>query len=174
MVAWLTAAMVRDKRVLEVGSRDVNGSPRPQLASLQPAAYVGVDLSEGPGVDLICSASELVERLGAASFDVVISTEMLEHCADWQLAVQQMSAVLRPGGWLLVTTRSPGFFRHEHPDDHWRFRIEDFERIFAGWEEPRIESDAQAPGVFFLGRRPPEPAALPALRQIAVGASPPA
>jgi len=41
--------------------------------------------------------------LGAASVDVVISCEVLEHVADEAAALREIHRVLRPGGWLAVT-----------------------------------------------------------------------
>lgn len=108
-------------RVLEVGSMNVNGSVRPHVESLEPREYVGVDIGPGAGVDRVVSAHGLLEAFGAEAFDVVISTEMLEHVQDWRDAVNQMKLVLRPGGLLVITTRRPGFPRHSYPHDHWRF-----------------------------------------------------
>lgn len=44
-------------RVLEVGSHDVYGTIRSCFGSV--GDYVGIDLSPGPGVDLVLSAHEL-------------------------------------------------------------------------------------------------------------------
>ena len=55
---------VRGRRVLEVGSFDVNGSPRALIEILKPSEYRGVDVEMGPGVDEICRAEDLVERFG--------------------------------------------------------------------------------------------------------------
>lgn len=105
----LTVDMIQGRDVLEVGSLDVNGSIRPYVESFNPARYVGVDMRLGPRVDEVVDASSLVQRFGAASFDVVLTTEMLEHVRDWPTVVSNLKRVLRPGGVLLVTTRSIGF-----------------------------------------------------------------
>lgn len=56
----LSREEVLGKRVIEVGSYDVNGS-LPYIAELLgPAAYIGVDVVKGPGVDIVCSAENLV------------------------------------------------------------------------------------------------------------------
>src|ERR1043165_8630284 len=104
----LAAADVEGKRVLEVGSLDVNGSVRGDVMALRPAEYVGVDLRPGPGVDLICDAGDLVARFGDDAFDVVISTELLEHARDWRRIVSNIKRVTRPGGLMIVSTRSYG------------------------------------------------------------------
>jgi SAM-dependent methyltransferase len=111
-------------RVLEVGSLDVNGSVRTDLGPLA-ASYVGIDIRPGPGVDAVLDVGHVLERFGPSAFDLVASTEMLEHCPDWAGAVFQMLSVLGDAGLLLLTTRSPGFPLHDHPGDHWRFTAED-------------------------------------------------
>src|SRR5688572_23760884 len=115
-------------RTLEVGSLDVNGTVRDVLAGAS-AAYHGVDIRPGAGVDEVLDVTRLAERFEPGAFDLVATTEMLEHCPDWQEALFQMLRVLRPGGLLVLTTRSPGFPLHDHPGDHWRFAGEDLRRI---------------------------------------------
>lgn len=145
---------VRGKSVLEVGSCDVNGSPRAVVVPLEPGSYVGVDFQAGPGVDRVVDAGRLVEAFGEGSFDLVISTEMLEHALDWRSAVRSMKRVLKPGGLLVVTARGPGFPYHGYPHDHWRFARVDFEQIFRDFSVLILQSDPEFPGVFFKGRKP--------------------
>lgn len=145
---------IEGRRVLEVGSRIVNGSVRPSLERMNPREYVGVDIEEGPGVDVVLDAVDLEERFGRGSFDVVISTEMLEHAWDWERSVRAMKAVCKPGGLLLITTRSEGFPFHAFPHDHWRYSLEDFEAIFADTEILTLQPDPGAPGVFLKTRVP--------------------
>jgi SAM-dependent methyltransferase len=151
----LTRERVAGRDVLEVGSLDVNGSVRPHAEALGPASYVGVDIAAGPRVDVVLDATELVSRFGRDSFDVVITTEMLEHVRDWRPVIHNLKGVLRPGGYLVVTTRSIGFPYHGYPYDFWRYEPEDMQAIFGDLEIVELERDPDSPGVFMLARRPP-------------------
>jgi len=144
---------VRGKRVIEVGSMNVNGSLRATIEALGPAKYIGVDLGEGPGVDEVCPAEALVARFGEASFDLVVCTEMLEHVREWRVAVTNLKGLVAPGGVLLVTTRSKGFPYHEYPFDYWRFEPDDMRAIFADFAIEVLERDTYMPGVFMKARR---------------------
>jgi hypothetical protein len=149
----LTANVVRGRRVLEVGSKNVNGSLRAHVELLGPLAYVGVDLAPGNGVDVVCDASAIVERFGEGCADIVISTEMLEHAEDWRAAVSAMKCALVVGGVLLLTARSPGFKLHDYPADWWRYTLDDMRKIFADFEILALDPDGQAPGVMLFARK---------------------
>jgi SAM-dependent methyltransferase len=144
---------VTGKSVLEVGSLDVNGSFRFLMEQFHPRNYVGVDICSGPGVDEVCPAERLVERFGAESFDIVVSTELLEHVADWRKAVSNLKAILKPGGTLLITTRSRGTEYHGWPYDFWRYELEDMRQIFSDFDIEVLEADPTAPGVFMKVRK---------------------
>ena len=78
---------VAGKSVIEVGSIDYNGSLRSNVEALGPSKYVGVDFEMGPGVNQICLAEELISTFGQESFDVLISTELMEHVQDWMVMI---------------------------------------------------------------------------------------
>src|SRR5690242_14807098 len=101
------------KTVLEVGSYNVNGSVRPLFESAKE--YIGVDFRPGPGVDYVMNAHDLnfpihyFKIVTDGLFDVVISTEMLEHDSEFWRSLSEMGRVLRPGGYLILTARGNGF-----------------------------------------------------------------
>lgn len=146
---------VREKHVLEVGSYDVNGSVRPLVMHHEPASYVGIDMRSGPGVDQVVDAVNLVAHFGVATFDLVICAEVLEHAEHWRAVIQNLKDVLKPGGLLLLTTRSWGFPLHEYPGDFWRFEVFDMVKIFADMDLLALEPDTLVPGVFVAARKRP-------------------
>jgi SAM-dependent methyltransferase len=141
------------RRVLEVGSHDPDGVVRSIVGPLRPAQYIGADVVVGPGVDIVCPAEQVLEHFGPGSFDIVVTTEVLEHVRDWRLVVHNLKGVLRDGGMLLVTTRSVGFEFHGYPLDFWRYQPADISNIFGELIIDAIECDlVDPPGVFFRVR----------------------
>lgn len=149
----------KGKKIIEVGSYDVNGSLRNWVRRSTPRSYLGVDISSGPGVDQVCPVGKLTTTFGKASFDVAISTEMLEHVEDWREAITNLKDIIHEGGLLILTTRSPGFAYHGYPHDFWRYDIEDFKTIFSDMEILSLKQDPEAPGVFIKARKTSSPPA---------------
>ena len=150
----LTSEDVAGKRVIEIGAVDINGSLRPDVEALGPSEYLGIDIAEGPGVDEVCNVYDLVERYGAESFDVAISSEMIEHVHDWRRAISQIKQILRPNGVLVMTTRSIGFPYHDFPFDYWRYELDDMRAIFSDMTIEALEPDTDDPGVLVKARKP--------------------
>ena len=141
--------------MIEVGSRDINGSLRSIIESMGPIEYVGVDAVPGPGVDRVCEVDNIARLFGENSFDLVVSTEVLEHVRNWRSAVSTLKAVCKRNGLLILTTRSVGFPYHGYPSDFWRYEPEDLQEIFSDMEILEIERDRKAvPGVFAKIRKP--------------------
>lgn len=155
----ITPEMVSRKHVLECGSYDVNGSVRPWCEAFQPASYTGIDLRPGPRVDIAMTADALAysdefeER-----YDLVVSTEMLEHCENWRTAIYGMLFALKRDGIIVLTTRSPGFHVHDYPGDYWRYPVPLMRQILetAGLDVISCEDDPFPghPGVFAVARKP--------------------
>jgi SAM-dependent methyltransferase len=94
------------KRVLEVGSRNINGTVRDFFGN---CIYIGIDCVQGKDVDLVCLAHEYdSEEL----FDTVISCEAFEHDPHIDETIANCMRLLKPGG-LFVATMA-GRTRQEH------------------------------------------------------------
>ena len=131
----------------------MNGSLRTFIEKFFPAEYIGVDIDNGLGVDIICSAENLVKVFGLSSFDLVISTEMLEHVKDWQMVISNIKCVCKPGGIMLMTTKSYGFHYHAYPYDFWRYELDDMKNIFNDCEILVLENDDSSPGAFIKAKK---------------------
>ena len=95
-----------NKKVLEVGSQNINGSVKRHFNKCD---YLGLDLGEAPGVDFVC---DIIDYNAPNMYDVVISCEMLEHCKTWEQALKQMYQNTKKGGLFLLTCA--GNKRQEH------------------------------------------------------------
>jgi SAM-dependent methyltransferase len=96
-----------DVRVLDIGSLDINGNTRHFFQ--QPYYYIGLDLAEGPNVDVVCPA-HLYDC--GFKFDVVISGECFEHDMYYARSLNNMVNLLKSGGLMVFTCASDG--RPEH------------------------------------------------------------
>lgn len=159
VIAWagsaLTPDLVTGRSVIEVGSYDVNGSVRPGIEAHGPSSYLGVDITPGPRVDLVADVTTL-PGMFPDGFDVVVSTEMLEHVVDWRASIVALALLVKRGGVLAVSTRSPGFPYHPYPIDTWRWPVEQMRDILTtlGLRVVSCVDDPQQAGVFAVARKP--------------------
>jgi len=93
--------------VLDCGSLNINGNNRYLFPKAK--SYTGIDIVDGPNVDVVTRVHEFETD---KRFDVVISTEMLEHDSEWDYSLIHMAELLKPGGFLLITAAGEG--RPEH------------------------------------------------------------
>lgn len=98
------------KQVVELGSFNINGSVRPLFGE---AAYVGVDIRPGKGVDVVADAATYRPETAP---DTVVSCEVLEHTAVAPAIVANAYDMLTPGGVLLITVAMPPRIPHSQID----------------------------------------------------------
>lgn len=150
----VTEKEVMGKRVIEVGSYDVNGSLRYLIKHLRPSGYIGIDITNGPGVDIICPVEKMAEKFNENSFDLVICTCVLEHVRYWKEAVSNLKKICKPNGIILLIVPSKWTF-HEFPYDFWRYDKEDIKEIFSDCEMLILEEDPKTPSLVYAKIRKP-------------------
>jgi SAM-dependent methyltransferase len=144
-------------KVLEVGSLNINGSVR---QFFEPDQYIGCDLGEGAGVDIVCRGHEL--PYANESFDVVISCECFEHDKHWEKTFQKMIDLARKGGLVIFSCATIG--RPEHgttrtspadapfTNDYYRnLREEDFDQFKSSFNSYRFSQCLRPRDLYFWG-----------------------
>lgn len=114
------------------GSRvlDYGCAARPYRALLGPRIeYVGADLEGNPLADVVLNDDGSVP-LPDAQFDLILSTQVLEHVTDPELYVSECHRLLKPGGTLVLTTHGIMFY-HPDPVDYWRWTSAGLARILS-------------------------------------------
>ncbi len=95
------------RRVLDVGSLDVNGSNRQFFTD---CAYTGIDVAPGVGVDAVTSAHS--HKVPDEWYETIISTEAFEHDKYLANTLKAIVRMLAPKGLFLFTCATTG--RGEH------------------------------------------------------------
>lgn len=91
------------KRVLDIGSFDVNGNEKPWFDDCD---FIGLDIGPGKGVDVVCPANEY--DAPDQSFDTIISCECWEHNPFYRESIQNSVRMLKSGGFFIFTCATTG------------------------------------------------------------------
>jgi SAM-dependent methyltransferase len=96
-----------EKRVLDVGSGDINGNNRILFENCE---YDGNDVMEANNVTIVSRTKDL--PFGENTFDTIISTECFEHDPQYKESLIKIYDMLKPNGLFLFTCAGIG--RPEH------------------------------------------------------------
>jgi len=97
----------RKKRVLDVGSGDINGNNQHLFYKCN---YTGNDVYEAPNVTVVSRTKDL--KFKKNTFDTIVSTECFEHDPEYELSLKKIYEMLKPNGLFVFTCASIG--RPEH------------------------------------------------------------
>ena len=121
----IASAVAQAASTLRAGTRvlDAGAGAAPYRPLFTHCDYVTQDWPQsvhgaGRPPDVLADLHEL--PLDDATFDFVLCTEVLEHVIDPARVLAELRRILRPGGWLLLTT--PFVMElHEEPYDFFRY-----------------------------------------------------
>ena len=119
---WFAKTYVKDGKeisVLDVGSYDVNGSYKKIFKDIG-AKYYGLDMEDGPNVDICPKNAYSWDEIENDKYDVVISGQALEHIEFFWITMEEMIRVTKKGGLICIIAPN-GFGEHRYPVDCWRF-----------------------------------------------------
>lgn len=116
---------------LDLGGRDVNGTVHDLFPNVE---WMVLDIEPHESVDIVADVTEWFPD-GTTTWDLVISTETIEHVKAWGRIVSAGFHSLRTGGYMIVTGGSTGrgphscighvpvpegeWYGNVHPDDLW-------------------------------------------------------
>jgi len=112
----------------EVFDYGCGGAPYRQLFAACKS-YVKADVTPGPMVDRLLAADGLTTE-APESYDLVISTQVLEHIRDPELYLRECHRILRPGGQVVVTTHGM-IQEHGCPYDFQRWTSRGLEELIS-------------------------------------------
>jgi len=108
--------------------------------------YIGVDILKSDKVDIIASSEKLPFRNDY--FDVAISTQVLEHTKNYQLAIKEIYRVIKKDGFAFFSV--PGVWEiHGAPHDYWRFTEYGLKEIFKDFQQIEIINNGSSILCFF-------------------------
>jgi len=146
LAGWLAAeAKAAAERRGSYRVLDVGCGPKPYYPFFAEWAdeYIGVDVVENPVAELLGPVEALPVEDG--SFDLVLCTQVLEHCDDPAQAVRELRRVTAPGGRVLASTHGVQVY-HPSPEDLWRWTHVGLRRLFEREAEWAAVSVAPAGG----------------------------
>lgn len=150
---WVAAHAVPAERVVDIGGRDINGSPRRLFGD---ATYTVVDLLAAPNVDVVADVCLWKPK---HLFDVAVCCEVLEHTDKWREILAAAARLTRKGGLLIVTAAGPGREPHSaldggepRPDEHYaNIDPDDLADALTSWKDVTV--DVKGPDVRAVATR---------------------
>lgn len=106
--------------VLEIGSRMSHKNAWWIVnRDLAQGNWIGCDMQPGDGVDVVVDIHNPPKEL-EGRFTGILCSEVLEHVARPWVALPKIKSLLKPDGWLIITTLT-SFPIHGFPDDYYRY-----------------------------------------------------
>lgn len=117
-------------RILDIGSMAA-----PHKSKLKHINWISLDISTKHKPNIVGDAHYL--PLQNESFDVVLATEVLEHCQYPQIVINDIQRVLKNDGICILSTRFVYPF-HPCPKDYFRFTADSLNFLFRNFRKVNV------------------------------------
>lgn len=137
---------IQTAKIAELGSQDVNGTIKDYIPQ-----SIGFDIIEAKGVDIVIKDGWITAEHRQA-YDLVVSISSFQFCPDPHMYMNEILALLKPGGILFLTMCGVGCI---HMDDHIRLSKEAIECLFSKFfdiEEIRVLEESIHKDVILVAR----------------------
>jgi SAM-dependent methyltransferase len=132
--------------IADVGSYDVNGNLRELLPKGHCWSYTGFDIVPGPNVNVVIDRPD--PWTYTKQYDVVVSSQVVEHVKKPWLFVKTLANLCNPGGLIYISTPNTIVY-HPYPVDCWRVWPDGMRALFD--EAGLIEVECYAEGIDTTG-----------------------
>ncbi len=105
------------------------GMPYKPLYDSIVGYYLGADIDYNPEKDILIDAEGKIDAPDG-SFDIILSTQVLEHVIDPAFYLKEAFRVLKPGGLLILSTHGYWMY-HPDPTDFWRWTRDGLEKTIS-------------------------------------------
>ena len=126
------AALGPQARVLEIGTKQsIEGRPTHSMhlfPNVPRQNYLMADVDTGADVDIVADLHKLPSDW-TGRFDALVAVAVFEHLERPWIAAKEVARVLKPGGFVYVSTHQT-FPLHGYPSDFFRFSKEALALIF--------------------------------------------
>lgn len=122
-------------RVLDIGSYDMGGTYKQIFENLH-YHYTGMDMVEGPNVDLVPEDIYHWKEIEEETFNLVISGQVFEHIEYPWLTMQEIARVLKPSGFCILIAPNSGI-EHRAPKDCYRYYADGLSAL-AKWVDFKV------------------------------------
>lgn len=151
-------ATTKTLNAIEFGAKDINGSIQPLFPN---ATWTGVDIAEGPRVDVVADASTYEHP---EPVDLIVCCEVFEHTPVWPEIIKNAYTLLASSGEAIFTCAGRGRPPHSaidglavRPDEYYKNVDEkELERVMvdAGFKDIVVDWLANPGDVRAYGKKP--------------------
>ena len=136
MDQFFTKYLVKNKfyNILDIGSLSVHGHKTYhdllQKHTEFSCNYLGVDIVDGPNVDIIINPNDYLGSQLIQEFNIIISGQTLEHVDNIFMFMQSLISVADSKGCLICLIAPAAGLEHHQPD-YWRILPDGMKTLFS-------------------------------------------